>query len=281
MNSEIRYLDAFYQAARLLSFTKAANELGIAVSAVSRQIKLLEQHLGTELFVRGTRSIVLTDSGQTYSLMCKQFFEALKNAKQAKSTPQLKLGLLQSSFEALMKSGFSEFIRSHDGDIEFTINSPKRLVELLRDRQIDLTLSNEPSFLPGFKAIDLYREHLVWVVAAKQKMTLKPPLFLPSTRFIVCTPFERYWQRQTSVQPQNIIRINSVNGALELVRNGLGVSLIPADLVKNSKEFEIFPIKDVFETIYLNTLNTFEPTPAFKSLYQFLRLNMKKTGSAK
>lgn len=275
MNSEIRYLDAFYRAARLLSFTKAANELGIAVSAVSRQIKLLEQHLGTELFVRGTRSVVLTDLGQNYYLMCKQFFEALNNAKQAKSHSQLKLGLLQSSFEALMKNGFSDFIRQHDGDIDFFINSPKRLVEMLRERHIDLTLSNEPSFLPGFKAVDLYREHMVWVVSAKQKLTAKPPKFLPSTRFIVCTPFERHWVRQTVVQPQNIIRINSVNGALELIRNGLGVSLIPAGLVQNSKEFETFPIKNVFETIYLNTLNTFEPTPVFKSLYQFLRLKMK------
>ena len=56
---------AFEAAARHLSFSKAANELGVNKSAISYQIKKLEQHLGQPLFKRAVRQVKLTTSGQT------------------------------------------------------------------------------------------------------------------------------------------------------------------------------------------------------------------------
>lgn len=53
----------FEAAARLGSFTKAADELGMTQSAASHQIKLLEERAGTPLFVRKTRQIELTEAG--------------------------------------------------------------------------------------------------------------------------------------------------------------------------------------------------------------------------
>ena len=56
-------LAGFEAAARHLSFTKAAEELFLTQSAVSRQIKGLEDELGAPLFTRGTRHVELTGSG--------------------------------------------------------------------------------------------------------------------------------------------------------------------------------------------------------------------------
>ncbi|MEK1855353.1 MAG: LysR family transcriptional regulator, partial [Phyllobacterium sp.] len=56
-------LTAFEAAARLASFTKAANELGVTQAAVSRQIHLLEEQFGFPLFVRFHRKIELTEKG--------------------------------------------------------------------------------------------------------------------------------------------------------------------------------------------------------------------------
>ena len=56
-------LRSFEAVARHLSFTKAANELFVTQSAVSRQIKMLEEYLNTSLFLRGIRKITLTESG--------------------------------------------------------------------------------------------------------------------------------------------------------------------------------------------------------------------------
>jgi len=59
-------LRAFEAAARLLSFQQAAQELNVTHSAISHQIKKLEQELGQPLFHRLGRSIALTDPGQRY-----------------------------------------------------------------------------------------------------------------------------------------------------------------------------------------------------------------------
>ena len=59
-------LKGFEVVARHLSFTKAAAELCVTQSAVSRQIKQLEEHLGVRLFERRTRAVVLTDVGYRY-----------------------------------------------------------------------------------------------------------------------------------------------------------------------------------------------------------------------
>ena len=60
----VRYFEA---AARHLSFTKAAQELHVTHSAVSHQIKALEEWLGVPLFRRLNRSLMLTEAGQAYA----------------------------------------------------------------------------------------------------------------------------------------------------------------------------------------------------------------------
>src|SRR6195952_1650821 len=57
-------LEAFEASARHLSFTKAADELSLTQSAVSRQIAALEDHYGLALFRRLHRALLLTDDGQ-------------------------------------------------------------------------------------------------------------------------------------------------------------------------------------------------------------------------
>ena len=57
---------AFEAAARNLSFTKAAAELHLTQSAVSRQIQQLEEHLGMKLFERRARALLLTENGQLF-----------------------------------------------------------------------------------------------------------------------------------------------------------------------------------------------------------------------
>src|SRR5271156_6916026 len=58
-------LNGFEAAARLLSFTKAGEELYLSQSAVSRQIQELEDQLGLSLFERRHRALALTEAGQT------------------------------------------------------------------------------------------------------------------------------------------------------------------------------------------------------------------------
>src|SRR5262249_57406056 len=73
----IRYFEA---AARHLSFTKAALELHVTHSAISHQIKALEEWLGVPLFRRMNRTIVLTEAGQAYMRPGREALDRLAEA---------------------------------------------------------------------------------------------------------------------------------------------------------------------------------------------------------
>lgn len=73
-------LRAFVVAAKHLSFSRAASELHVTPAAISQQIKLLEEHLGCQLFRRSSRSLVLTDEGQACLPGLAGAFESIVSA---------------------------------------------------------------------------------------------------------------------------------------------------------------------------------------------------------
>ena len=74
----MRALGAFATAARLGSFSKAGTELGMTQSAVSHQIRMLEEHLGQPLFNRLHRNAVLTDAGRDLEITLRDCFDRLE-----------------------------------------------------------------------------------------------------------------------------------------------------------------------------------------------------------
>lgn len=70
----------FEAAARHLSFTKAAEELGMTQAAVSYQIKILEERMGAALFLRGPRQVSLSEIGQKLAPQVSESFSLLQNA---------------------------------------------------------------------------------------------------------------------------------------------------------------------------------------------------------
>ena len=70
----------FEAAARYLSFTKAATELGVTREAVSRQIRRLERHLGVALFIRHHRTIKLSSAGREFSAAVHPALEAIAHS---------------------------------------------------------------------------------------------------------------------------------------------------------------------------------------------------------
>src|SRR5690349_7067844 len=70
----------FEAAARHLSFTRAAGELGMTQAAVSYQIMLLEERVGAPLFLRRPRELVLTETGQRLAPETNRAFDILRDA---------------------------------------------------------------------------------------------------------------------------------------------------------------------------------------------------------
>src|SRR5262249_32769561 len=75
---QVGFLLGFEAAARTSSFTKAAEELFVTQSAISRQIKALEDHLGVKLFERHPRSLVLTEHGEMLYRIAADALERLQ-----------------------------------------------------------------------------------------------------------------------------------------------------------------------------------------------------------
>jgi LysR family glycine cleavage system transcriptional activator len=78
----LELLLAFEAAARHLSFTKAAGELSLTQSAISRQIQSLEESLGARLFERRTRALLLTEAGQRFHQVTQEVLGVLDGATQ-------------------------------------------------------------------------------------------------------------------------------------------------------------------------------------------------------
>ncbi|WP_245837916.1 LysR substrate-binding domain-containing protein [Tropicimonas sediminicola] len=81
---------AFEAAARHSSFSDAAAELNLTPAAVSQQIRLLEQHLGIQLFRRLPRGVELTDMGQAYALPIRKSFSEIQEATEGLFTVRRK-----------------------------------------------------------------------------------------------------------------------------------------------------------------------------------------------
>jgi len=73
----VNWLRAFEMAARHLSLSAAAQELSVTTAAVSQQVRLLEQRLGTPLFVRHSRGLRLTRAGEALVPACRESFARL------------------------------------------------------------------------------------------------------------------------------------------------------------------------------------------------------------
>ena len=77
------WLRTFEASARHLSFTGAARDLNMTQSAVSQQIKALEEHIGQPLFIRRPRALELTEAGITYLPVVRDAFRTLLRGTRA------------------------------------------------------------------------------------------------------------------------------------------------------------------------------------------------------
>jgi LysR family transcriptional regulator, glycine cleavage system transcriptional activator len=132
----ISTLRSFEAAARLLSFSKAADELYVTHGAVSRAIKHLEDHLGVPLFQRTTRAVQLTQTGTSYAASVRDTLDHLATAT-ARITDQKSLGVLSvstlDSFAAKWLLPRLFRFRQKHPDIEVRLATSSKLADFIND----------------------------------------------------------------------------------------------------------------------------------------------------
>ena len=172
-------LQGFEAAARHLSFTKAGEELFLTQSAVSRQIKDLEDQLGVPLFHRRHRALVLTEAGQQFYAAAAQVLTTMRTATsrlRAQTGKKTLSVTTTNSFAALwLIPRLAGFTRTHP-DVEVKITAETRVQDLERDG-LDIAIRHGPASLAGPNAIRLFGERVFPVCSPKllKKLPLEEP----------------------------------------------------------------------------------------------------------
>ena len=160
-------LRAFEAVARRLSFSEAAEELFVTQSAVSRQIKGLEDELGAALFVRGTRHVELTQSGQVLLRSVQsglgQIDASVRQIRQTRSRKRVSVTTFASFGSLWLLPRIEAFQRLHP-DIDIRVSATDSIADL-DDPELDLSLRYcSPAQAPE-GAVRLFSEVLTPVVS--------------------------------------------------------------------------------------------------------------------
>ena len=129
------FLNGFEAAARHLSFTRAAQELIVTQSALSRQVQALEEALGVPLFVRRHRALALTAAGAAFHRDVAAALGALISAADAARGVHRTPGLTLSttvSFASLWVIPRLPAFRARHPDVEVYVSADDRLIDLGR-----------------------------------------------------------------------------------------------------------------------------------------------------
>lgn len=147
MLNQIRYFQAVV---RCGSFTEAAEQCHISQSAISQQIKALEQELGVELLERKGRKFVLTPAGELFykkSLILVADFDRLVQDTariSRKDHAELRIGYLKSYVGSGIQTAVAHFSEKYpDVDISITSGSHEDLYDALRTEKVDLVMNDQ------------------------------------------------------------------------------------------------------------------------------------------
>ena len=167
-------LRAFEAVARLLSFRMAAEELYLTQSAISRQIRALEEEIGCTLFLRGTRHVELTADGAalqgTAVAVLERLDQTVRQIRQTRGRRVVNVTTFASFASLWLIPRLEAFQRDHP-DIDIRVSAYDTVVEL-DDSEIDLALRYAmPANMPA-EAQRLFGETLTPVQAVGGALVL-------------------------------------------------------------------------------------------------------------
>ena len=169
-------LRGFVAVARRLSVTQAAADLYLTQSAVSRQVRALEDHLGAPLFHRRHRALALTDDGQRLFRLADawltQLGEQLDALRQRSALPPVTLTATIGVVSLWLLPRLGQFQTAHPG-VDVRVSAGNRLVDLEREA-VDLALRYGPPAAQPAGALRLFDEQMI--VVASPGLALAPVL---------------------------------------------------------------------------------------------------------
>ncbi|PZU93452.1 MAG: LysR family transcriptional regulator [Chelatococcus sp.] len=242
---DVRQLRCFIAVAEELHFGRAAERLGIAPPALSRQISALEDDLGSALFTRTTRQVALTRAGLVMLEEAKAILNRMEYATRAvrdaslASGKILRVGAIDAASSSFVPEALVSFRQRYPGiEIKFVEAMTAALIQMLEAGKLDLALVRPPR-RPTDCAFEVLRVERPIVVlnenhplAAREHLTMTDligePFVVPSKRI---RPFAydlvmAYFESVGSV-PNVTIEATEKPAMMSAVAAGLGMALAP------------------------------------------------------
>lgn len=253
--------------------TKAAEKLKLSQSTISAQLKELEASLGSKLFERKGRSLVLTEAGQVALDYAEDIFKRGDELRAwfADVHPEghrsIRIGALSPLSKNLQFEIIHPLVMAGDTHVYVVEGEMEDMMHRLRHHQIDLLLSNVP---PGGADAEhthtyLLGEMPVFLVGRPPfKIPKEPfpkwldgiPLFLPSGRSTARIEFDALLVR-AGVQPKIQAEVDDMSLLRLLALTGAGLALVPEIGVKFELEekrlLRIEKVKNLKERFYAIT----------------------------
>lgn len=238
----LRYLRTFVVAARTSSFSAAGMQLGLTQSAVSIQIRKLEEEFGTVLFERTGKSVSLSDAGQALlpdAIHMLELYDRMKggDARAADRRP-IDLGAISTVQSALLPKALHRF-RSHFPQVHINIvpGMSTQLLTQVDARELDIAVIIKPRLgIPS---------DLKWILLVEEAYVIVVPDGWPQDleQLAARLPFVRYnrnsyggqlvdrYLKQHHLWVQDGMELDEPSVILGMVSEGLGWAIIPGSLV--------------------------------------------------
>ena len=240
---DLRQLEIIRAIADTGSFTAAGEKLHVSQSAISRQVLLLEAELGEPVFHRIGRRIRITPAGESLLQLSHRVFQDLQDTVSAigdtreslRGTMRLVGGMTVCLY--VFPSLLAQVRRTHpDLDLKITVGSGERSIALLQSGAADLGLVTLPVDTSDLQSVPVLEEELLLITypahpLAKRReirpsdLTRQPFILFEAgsiTRHLV----EDFFMRER-MEPEIVMETENVEIIKAMVRNGLGISIIP------------------------------------------------------
>ena len=244
---DVRQLEMFRSVAEEGGFTRAAERLHVSQSAVSRQVKLLEEELGSQLLHRHGRRVALTASGELLLKLANRVQRDIQDAVwQLSETGKLHRGQLRLGggmtvclfiLPRLLKK-FRKLYR--EVDLRVTSGTSEAILRLLRNNEVDLGLLTLPIVATDMEVVPVLKEEMVVVTApghplsraraVDPKALARFPWILFETGSNSRKVIDQFF-REESVPADVAMETENVEIIKAMVASGLGIGLIPYSAV--------------------------------------------------
>lgn len=256
-------LVTFMEVAKLGSFSRAGQKVFRTQSAVSAQIRQLEQEYGQRLFDRSGKAVSLTPAGKVLFEYASRLLtlrnESLRAVADQGSTPQgiLAIGANEATCLYVLPDIFSEYTQRFPRvQIDIYRNFSRKILERVEDGTIDVGIATLPVKSPSLKVHPIYRDRLMLMVSPRNPLAsctcvsieeiAKQPLIFPKTGYTrqILDKLFRPYRPELRIP----MELPSVGMIKRFVVANAGVSLISSGFATDevrSGEARLIEIKDV------------------------------------